>query len=278
MKAKLFILLTASFLLLLSLSPDKPLKDAVNCKDVEKSLSKIKDNLYAGKYEVSNFLYRQFLQDLANSKRIELFNKVQVDSINWRDNMAYNEPYVTYYFRHPAYNNYPVVNVSFEAAIAYCEWLTTKYNSFPERKFKKVIFRLPAGSEWEFAAKGGLEKNSYAWGNRLIENDQLKCNYFRIGDENLKRDSTTGKIIIDKGPWLQNDHAEITSPVDSYWPNKYGMFNVCGNVAEMVQEKGISMGGSWKCPGGEVKVTSRARYSKSSTDLGFRYFMEVLEK
>jgi formylglycine-generating enzyme required for sulfatase activity len=73
------------------------------------------------------------------------------------------------------------------------------------------------------------------------------------------------------------DAADITAPVNSYWPNKFGLYNVCGNVAEMVSEKGISRGGGWKNAGGDVKIESKRNYTKSATDLGFRYFMEIIE-
>ena len=257
-------------------------EDILNLKAIEKSVALLKGSLYAGKYEVSNVLYRAFISSLIKKNKTDVLKLAIVDSLNWRDKLAYNEPYVEYYFRHPAYDNYPVVNVSYDGANLFCQWLTDEYNAYPKRKFKKVIFRLPTEKEWEIAAKGGLDLNDYSWGNRLYQNGHYMCNFKQIGDESIKYDSITKKMIIEYAgnPGMigsLNDNADITAPVDSYFPNALGIYNMCGNVAEMVKEKGVSRGGGWKDVGGDVKISSIKHYSKSATDIGFRYFMEVIE-
>jgi len=274
---------TLTAIVLMSFAADKANKDdSINLKDIEKSVVLIKGNLYAGKYEVSNVLYRVFIKSLIKNNKTDLLKTAQVDSLNWRDKLAYNEPYVAYYFRHPAYDNYPVVNISFEGANLFCKWLTDEYNAYPKRKFKKVIFRLPTEIEWEMAAKGGIEYNEYACGNRLCQNGHYICNFRKMGDESIKYDTIKKQLVVEYAgnsgiAGSLNDAANITAPVDSYFPNDFGIYNICGNVAEMVKEKGISRGGGWKDVGGDVKISSRAHYTKSATDLGFRYFMEIVE-
>ena len=277
-----FGLISAITLMSFNMRKDSKSK-TINIKEIDKSLVKIKDKLYAGKFEVSNKLYREFLHDLMIKNKKELYLQVLVDSLNWRDKTAYNEPFVELYFRHPAYSNYPLVNVSYESAIKYCDWLTDTYNSSPNKKFKKVKFRLPTEPEWEFAAKGGLENCEYAWGNRLLLDNKINCNFRYVGDENLEIDTITNKIVVDYTnntgiAGTLNDNADITAPVDSYKPNKYGLYNMCGNISEMIQVKGISKGGGWKSPGGDVKIKSKAKYNKSAVDVGFRYFMEIIEE
>jgi formylglycine-generating enzyme required for sulfatase activity len=261
----------------------KPVKEeSLNCKEIDKSVVKIQEKLFAGKFEVSNLLYREFLNGLSKNNKTDLLKVAKIDSSNWTDKLSYNQPMVELYFRHPAYSNYPLVNVSYEGANLFCEWLTNEYNSNPKRKFKKVIFRLPTESEWEQAASGGLTQNEYAWGNQLMVKDHYMCNFQRMGDESIKYDTIKKQYTIEYSRNIGiagsiNDNADITAPVSAYWPNQFGIYNVCGNVSEMVKERGIARGGSWKNVGGDVKIKSKKLYTKSQTDVGFRYFMEVIE-
>ena len=57
-----------------------------------------------------------------------VYKKALPDTLVWRRPMAYNEPYVQYYFRHPSYNDYPVVGVSWLQASDYCAWSTDRVN------------------------------------------------------------------------------------------------------------------------------------------------------
>lgn len=290
MKAQiLFSVLLLSFFFSAFVPKHPKTKDdsGFSIKEIDKSVVKISDSLYAGKYEVSNLMYHYWGYDLYKNNQTELMKIHLPDTLNWRDAFAYNEPLVEYYFRHPAYQNYPVVNISYDAVVKYCEWLTEKYNADPKRQFKKVLFRLPTQKEWETAAKGGVELSVYAWGNRLIQDGKYMCNYKVLGDESIICDTITNKFIIDSSYCLGeragnvgslNDAADISAPVYSYWPNKFGLYNVCGNVAEMVSEKGISRGGGWKSPGGDVRIESSGTFTKSANDLGFRYFMQIIEK
>ncbi len=87
-------------------------------------------SFYLDETEVSNQDYREFTHwiqrvypgDAAKVK------SVTPDSSVWREKLAYNEPYVNNYFRHPAYSEYPVVGVTWEQADAYCKWRTDRVN------------------------------------------------------------------------------------------------------------------------------------------------------
>ncbi len=254
-----------------------------NLKHFEKSLSKIEDNLYASKFEVSNIQYRLFLNELKKNNKIKEYNIAKIDTNKWK--ICHHEPYVQYYHSHPAYNDYPVVNISYEGANLFCEWLTEKYNSYSKRKFNKVKFRLPTGQEWLKAARGGLETAIYPWGSSYLINikgDAL-CNYRQVGDENLHRDKSTGEIIVLKYIniiSIRSDLADITAPVKWYSSNGYGLYNMSGNVAEMIIEKGRTKGGSWNSVGNDVKIDAEDEYEGfevGSPYIGFRYFMEIIE-
>ncbi len=259
-----------------------PIPAGIDIKIIDKSVTKINDTLYAGKYEVSNMLYLAFEKSLTEANKTDLLNITQIDTSNWTEYFTNNEPFVEMYYRNPAYKDFPVVNISFEAANLFCQWLTDEYNAAPKKMFKKVLFRLPTENEWEIAARSGTS-TPYPWGNKLIVDYQVMCNYKRIGDEYIKYDSITKKHILDYQYSIDikpkaNEPVFITAPVISYIDNDYGMYNVCGNVAEMVNIKGISCGGGWKSSGGDVTVASRGKYNNFANDLGFRYFMVIIEK
>ena len=63
---------------------------------------------------------------------------------------------------------------------------------------------------------------------------------------------------------------DVTAPVYSYWPNSFNLYNMIGNVSEMVLEKGISKGGSWRNILEECRVGKDILYTKSEAWLGFR--------
>ncbi|MFO7827314.1 MAG: SUMF1/EgtB/PvdO family nonheme iron enzyme [Bacteroidales bacterium] len=80
--------------------------------------------------EVRNVDYREYLHWI---QRVfidypEVYENALPDTLVWRSPLAYNEPYVQYYFRHPAYNNYPVVGVNWLQANDYCVWRTDRVN------------------------------------------------------------------------------------------------------------------------------------------------------
>ncbi len=142
-------------------------------------------------------------------------------------NYAYNEPLYDGYFWHSAYNNYPVVGVTWDQARAYCSFkskLKSDYNeSLKKKKQKPMAFRLPTEAEWEYAARGGKENATYPWGGPYLQDDR-GC---YLANFKPKR----GNYIEDekKGTYT------YTAPVKSYPRNGYGLYDMAGNVAEWTE-------------------------------------------
>ena len=240
-------------------------------KMLQKTLMKINESLYASKYEVTNKEYIAFLDFLKENKKGDKYLLAQIDTAMWGSELAYNEPYIQHYHTHLAYENYPVVNVDYDGATLFCEWLTEQYNSNDKRKFEKVEFRLPSESEWIEAARGGNPVADYPWKGKSLKTNKglYRCNFMR-----LKKDFTEDAA-------KRNNNADVTAPSKSYWPNKYGLYNMSGNVAEMLAEKGSTKGGSWKDTEEAMKIDGDgkfAKFEKPMPTIGFRYFMVVIEK
>jgi sulfatase modifying factor 1 len=80
--------------------------------------------------EVANVHYREYLYWLENtfSNDTAIMNRSLPDTLVWSEELAYNEPYVEYYFRYPSYNYYPVVGVTWQQAHDFCIWRTDRVN------------------------------------------------------------------------------------------------------------------------------------------------------
>ena len=230
----------------------------INGKDVSM------DSYWISDHEISNQEYNEFLSDLEKQGKTEQLEICKVQTDNWIKSLdKKNSPYAEYYSTHEAYARYPVLNISHEAAKLYCEWLTERF----EDKTQKL--RLPTKEEWIYAAKGGFEHSEYAWGGLSLTNKkgESMCNYKTIGDEFIHRDSDNNYVVISKN---DKNETNIPSPVDTYSPNEFGLFNACGNVAEMISDNGIAMGGSWNNTGYDVRVTSEMKYQEPNPFVGFR--------
>jgi len=92
-------------------------------------------SFYIDRTEVANIHYREYLNWVENTYGEEddpLYKSVadaaKPDTLVWRSELAANEPLVEYYFRHPSYNNYPVVGVTWRQANDFCIWRGNKVN------------------------------------------------------------------------------------------------------------------------------------------------------
>ena len=88
-------------------------------------------SFYMDECEVRNEDYREYLYWLTRvfgADYIEVYKRALPDTLVWRDKLAFNEPLVELYFRHPAYKDYPVVGIDWLKANDYCAWRTDRVN------------------------------------------------------------------------------------------------------------------------------------------------------
>ena len=263
--------------------PERQFESLMDLRSVDKALVKIPGNRYASAYEVSNELYEQFLMDLVRQKEYDKLETCKIHPTDWLSLLPEeyrNEPdNVLYEAGHPEGPQAPVVNISFAAAETFCEWLTKAYNSaeFKRKKFKKVRFYIPDEADWMAAARGG-KTGPYPWGGPYAKN--LKGCYLLNVNPYLSEYDEEKEIFI-RGENYElpgEDGAYFLTHVNAYFPNDFGLYNMSGNVAEMVREKTFTKGGSWLDAVHYSSIGTRHHRELPSPAVGFRYFMEVIEE
>ncbi len=257
-------------------------------------------SFYMDQTEVTNFQWLEYLYWISRAYESYpmVYKNALPDTLCWRSPLAFNEKYVDYYLRHPAYRDYPVVGVSWLQANDFCKWRTDRVNEYilvregildwnveqkddatfntdayyagqyeegvarnvedldpsnieGKKLGSRIIrmedgillprYRLPTEAEWEFAASGLIgnlqegeenitDRRVYPWTGHWVRSD----------DEQFQGD-IRANFVRGRGDYMGvagslNDGADVTAPVESYWPNDYGLYNMAGNVSEWVMD------------------------------------------
>lgn len=236
---------------------------------------------YMLEHEVTNGQYREFLSSLNDENDLE---KASVQNEMWTKTLANLsvEPMEKMYHVHEAYNDYPVVNITKEAAKMYCEWLENKINK-ELLKSQRVEVRLPKQSEFIRAGLGNNFHWKYAWGNDKLTNSEGKylCNFTRIPYSIMSR-GEDGEIVLNEGNVIEDhisDGALFTAVKSSYYPSTFEIYNLNGNVAEWLGDSGsLAAGGSWHDFGYDVRLQSVKTYETASPMVGFRPVVTVVSE
>lgn len=244
--------------------------DTVNC-----------EGFFMMKGEVTNFDYKEYLYSLKSSGKQQEYLAALPDTTGWNMNGGINSPFVEYYFSHPAYRDYPVVNISREQAEKYCVWLSEVWRKNTGND--QLEFRLPKRSEFLRAANGTALKRPYSWDGPFLrtEDGRHRANCAMNGAEGITRDTVTGelKVVYPKEFFeVSGQSNDLVAPSVSFWANEFGLYNLNGNVAEMISDGNWAAGGSWISPGFDVRNESLVLFSKSTPTVGFRPVMTFVEK
>jgi formylglycine-generating enzyme required for sulfatase activity len=287
---------------------------ALDYKAVDGTMRMVSNTVYAQDHEVTNEEFNTFLRYLTQNKLNDLYEKYKFDlSAYTEPALSFLKGYsAAGNTGKKTKQHFPAVNVSYAAAQAYCEWLTEQYNNSGDRKFKKVKFRLPKFNEWQIAAASivnpvswNLDENSaevkvYPEGKMAgsdftkktikLNDPEVLYPWFRIyAYRNNPANSFScylGNFKIPEGynpcqvrnKTITADGWMAMAPVESYFPNDIGLFDIVGNVAEMLDEEGKAAGGSWNHPPEESTIRSINEYKGPDSAVGFRIFMDLIEK
>jgi formylglycine-generating enzyme required for sulfatase activity len=144
------------------------------------------DAFYIDKYEVTNADYARFLRATAGKP-----------PWHWPQGKIPNGE-----------ERVPIYNVNWFEATEYCKW---------------VGKRLPTEAEWEKAARGGLDRNRYSWGDDDVDTSEVR----RLPPQSSARTSNSLPAAVDR---------EGATTVGSFPPNGYGLYDMIGNVMEWTND------------------------------------------
>jgi len=216
---------------------------------------------YMFKTEITNEQWKEFIADITqgHSKKTGLadsfgWNPIALipDTMVWLNQMNYSEPFVHYYYQHPAYSDYPVVGVSQFQATQFTDWLEQKWNQQYKQflpKGYRIQIDLPTATEFASAVKynqiywgmhySGLVskkalknisiKPRYFVNNEVTENPEL-ISWFRQDQFSLNvtlanlNEINGGEIISERGVYLRS--SKVYNPFDPSFVTKQGIFYV----------------------------------------------------
>ena len=249
-------------------------------------------NFETKQYEGNVYNTEGELVPIINRSSFMMKEQVHVypDTLTWiRDfTYSYNDPRANRYFYHPAFDDYPVIGISWKQANAFCNWRSKYRNNFlsKHKTPEEEDFRLPTEAEWEFAARGDHNTSIYPWGNYYGQDEK-------------------GNFMANFKPLRGNYVADgniTTINVRSYEPNEFGLYDMAGNVAEWtgtaydeagynyfndlnptitynaradepeIMKRKVVRGGSWKDIPAFLQVGTRSYEYQDSTKsfIGFR--------
>lgn len=266
----------------------------------------LQGNLYIDKTEIENIHWLEYIYYLKRDSSDVVYTTALPDTTVWlqrKDTSMYEN-----YLRAPEYLYYPVVGITHQQAIKYCQWRSQAASTYYNAGMKKTMdlgedqqvffnFRLPTEREWEAAAAGALNQKIYPYGYvSILTSSSLtgkpmdyyektdKTKSIKVFKDDLKK-FNAGKhepmFNVLKGfneYFIYGDNFPRASSDKKSDPNSLGLYDMIGNVAEFVEEQGFAKGGSWASHLEASAIHKRQYYNKPQAWLGFRCVCEVALK
>jgi hypothetical protein len=260
-------------------------------KTVHAGESVILDGFAIRNVGISNLEYKAFLADLLAQNRKDDYFVCEVHTENWTDHGC--SKLARDYFQDKTYNDFPVVNVSYEAAKLFCKWLeeeTGDYIRENNLKFKSLHIRLPYDEEWVYSAREGYAKIAFEKGYNTIydESAGLVNRAFTNRVELVKKhaervDTLYGYYATNRYNWPEKEITDFyatglnyydAEPADTIHTERMKVLGKFGHVSEMVPQKNNNKlwlsGLSWKSKEEYQKLEQEFKSKASSPFVGFR--------
>ncbi len=196
----------------------------------------IKDSLWMDETEIANIHWLEYLYYLKNDSSDTQYRAALPDTTVWNNSdLGYNDAYFEHYLRYPGFRYFPVVGITPIQATNFCKWRSAivnyKYKTNPKtlkRKYRNwdftVEFRLPTRVEWDTLSKG-MKVEKVVSKYRFSKNDTL-------WNSNRKRPEDT--VSNNYSSRFLNSYY-VTDYIYNYPPNKWGVYNLDGNVSEIIE-------------------------------------------
>jgi formylglycine-generating enzyme required for sulfatase activity len=175
---------------------------------------------FLGTYHVTRGQFRKFVADADYKTDAEKGGKP--GALGWNPEtkkFGFNEDYSWQHAGFEQTDEHPVVNVSWNDAVAFCKWLTSK-----ERRY---TYRLPTEAEWEYACRAGTTMRYFSG-----DDPETLARVGNVADAAYKAKFPDAKYAL-----KANDGHVFTAPVGSFKPNAFGLYDMHGNTWQWCSDR-----------------------------------------